>query len=119
MISLQEELDWQVYSLYSLHSEDLRLPDLDAVPELALGERAFEIVLARRVKAGEASGEWFKRHGSTPITEIPAHWPDDYRALVQKRIDVIESNRAIGMIERPEYKRRWATEGGTRCGRRR
>ncbi|WP_371789602.1 BREX-2 system adenine-specific DNA-methyltransferase PglX [Streptomyces albidoflavus] len=111
MIALQEELDWQVYSLYNLHSEDLRLPDSDAVPELALGERAFEIVLARRVAAGEASGEWFKRHGSTPITEIPSHWPDDYRALVQKRIDVIESNRAIGMIERPEYKRRWATEG--------
>ncbi|NEE38444.1 BREX-2 system adenine-specific DNA-methyltransferase PglX [Streptomyces sp. SID7982] len=111
MIALQEELDWQVYSLYNLHSEDLRLPGPDAIPDLALGERAFEIVLARRVKAGEASGEWFKRHGSTPITEIPAHWPDDYRALVQKRIDVIESNRAIGMIERPEYKRRWATEG--------
>lgn len=111
MIALQEELDWQVYSLYKLHSEDLRLPDVSAVPELALGERAFEILLARRVAAGEASGEWFKRHGSTPITEIPSHWPADYRALVQKRIDVIESNRAIGMVERPEYKRRWATEG--------
>ncbi|MFD9835977.1 BREX-2 system adenine-specific DNA-methyltransferase PglX [[Kitasatospora] papulosa] len=111
MIALQEELDWQVYSLYNLHSEDLRLLDPDAVPELALGERAFEIVLARRVRDGEASNEWFKRHGSTPITEIPAHWPKDYRALVQKRIDAIESNRAIGMIERPEYKRRWATEG--------
>ncbi|MBC3986003.1 BREX-2 system adenine-specific DNA-methyltransferase PglX [Streptomyces sp. AC536] len=111
MIALQEELDWQVYSLYNLHSEDFRLPDASAVPELTLGERAFEIVLARRVAAGEASGEWFKRHGSTPITEIPAHWPADYRALVQKRIDVIESNRAIGMVERPEYKRRWATEG--------
>ncbi|MET8181351.1 BREX-2 system adenine-specific DNA-methyltransferase PglX [Streptomyces sp. NPDC005336] len=111
MIALQEELDWQVYFLYDLHSEDLRLSDVSAVPELALGERAFEIVLARRVAAGEASGEWFKRHGSTPITEIPAHWPAEYRALVQKRIDVIESNRAIGMVERPEYKRRWATEG--------
>ncbi|MFJ8777285.1 BREX-2 system adenine-specific DNA-methyltransferase PglX [Streptomyces microflavus] len=111
MIALQEELDWQVYSLYNLHSEDLRLPNRDAVPELVLGERAFEIVLARRVRDGEASDEWFKRHGSTPITEIPTHWPEDYRALVQKRIDAIESNRAIGMIERPEYKRRWATEG--------
>lgn len=111
MIALQDELDWQVYSLYNLHSEDLRLPDPDAVPELALGERAFEIVLARRVRDGEASGEWFKRHGSTPITEIPAHWPEDYRTLIQKRIDAIESNRAIGMIERPEYKRRWASEG--------
>ncbi|MFJ3591926.1 BREX-2 system adenine-specific DNA-methyltransferase PglX [Streptomyces sp. NPDC090231] len=111
MIALQEELDWQVYALYNLHSDDLRLPDPDVVPELALGERAFEIVLARRMRDGEASDEWFKRHGSTPITEIPTHWPGDYRTLVQKRIDAIESNRAIGMIERPEYKRRWATEG--------
>ncbi|MGC5397540.1 BREX-2 system adenine-specific DNA-methyltransferase PglX [Streptomyces sp. DT20] len=110
MIALQEELDWQVYSLYKLHSEDLRAPESE-VPELALGERAFEIVLARRVEKGEASGEWFKRHGSTPITEIPDHWSEAYKAVVQKRIDVIESSRAIGMVERPEYKRRWATEG--------
>ncbi|MFD5552672.1 BREX-2 system adenine-specific DNA-methyltransferase PglX [Streptomyces sp. NPDC127068] len=114
MIALQEELDWQVYSLYKLHPEDLRVsedPESPDIPELALGERAFEIVLARRVAAGEASGEWFKRHGSTPITEIPEHWPAAYREVVQKRIDAIESSRAIGMVERPEYKRRWATEG--------
>ncbi|MCH0556889.1 BREX-2 system adenine-specific DNA-methyltransferase PglX [Streptomyces sp. MUM 16J] len=114
MIALQEELDWQVYSLYDLHPEDLRVsedPDAPDIPELALGERAFEIVLARRVAAGEASDEWFKRHGSTPVTEIPGHWPAPYREIVQKRIDAIESNRAIGMVERPEYKRRWATEG--------
>ncbi|MFF4037414.1 BREX-2 system adenine-specific DNA-methyltransferase PglX [Streptomyces sp. NPDC001816] len=114
MIALQEELDWQVYSLYGLHSEDLRVsedPEDSNIPELALGERAFEIVLARRVAAGEASDEWFKRHNSTPITEIPVHWPAPYREIVQKRIDAIESNRAIGMVERPEYKRRWATEG--------
>ncbi|NEA84089.1 BREX-2 system adenine-specific DNA-methyltransferase PglX [Actinospica acidiphila] len=114
MIALQEELDWQVYSLYNLHSEDLRVsedPNDPNIPDLALGERAFEIVLARRVAAGEASDEWFKRHNSTPITEIPAHWPAPYREVVQRRIDAIESNRAIGMVERPEYKRRWATEG--------
>ncbi|MCX4909566.1 BREX-2 system adenine-specific DNA-methyltransferase PglX [Streptomyces sp. NBC_00878] len=110
MIALQEELDWQVYSLYNLHLEDLQAPESD-VPELALGERAFEIVLARRVKKGEASNEWFKRHGSTPTTTLPDHWSDTYKATVQKRIDAIESSRAIGMIERPEYKRRWATEG--------
>nr|WP_203660776.1 BREX-2 system adenine-specific DNA-methyltransferase PglX [Streptomyces sp. SID14446] len=110
MIALQEEIDWQVYSLYNLHSEDLRAPEGE-VPELALGERAFEIVLAQRVAKKEASGEWFKRHGSTPITTLPSHWPDAYKAVVQKRIDAIESSRAIGMIERPEYKRRWATDG--------
>ncbi|MET8330043.1 BREX-2 system adenine-specific DNA-methyltransferase PglX, partial [Streptomyces sp. NPDC005181] len=91
-------------------SEDLCAPETE-VPELALGERAFEIVLARRVEKGEASGEWFSRHGSTPITEMPDRWSDAYKAIVQKRIDVIESSRAIGMVERPEYKRRWATDG--------
>ncbi|MFF9340030.1 BREX-2 system adenine-specific DNA-methyltransferase PglX [Streptomyces sp. NPDC014773] len=111
MIALQEELDWQVYSHYGLHPEDLSLRDITAVPEVALGERTFEIVLARRVSAGEASGEWFKRHGSTPIQEIPSRWPAEYRALVQRRIQVIESNRAIGMLERPEYKRRWSSDG--------
>ncbi|SIO85590.1 BREX-2 system adenine-specific DNA-methyltransferase PglX [Nocardiopsis sp. JB363] len=111
MIFLQEELDWQVYSLYDLHDEDLRVPTSVDISEISLGERAFEIVLARKVEAGEASGEWFKRHGSTPITEIPSHWPEAYREVVQKRIDVMESSRAIGMVERPEYKRRWATEG--------
>ncbi len=44
-------------------------------PGLALGERAFEIALARAVEAGEEETAWFTRHGSTPITEIPAHWP--------------------------------------------
>ncbi|GAA5056224.1 hypothetical protein HNP84_006989 [Thermocatellispora tengchongensis] len=111
MIALQEELDWKVYSIYDLYQEDLHTPSEADVPELAVGERAFEIVLARRLARGEASDEWFKRHGSTPIIEIPGHWPESYKQIVQKRIDAIESSRAIGMIERPEYKRRWATEG--------
>jgi len=108
MIALQEELDWQVYRLYGLLGEDLTAPD---PPELALGERAFEIVLARQMAAGEAETQWFARHGSTPITEPPKHWPEEYRSLVERRIAVIESDRNIALIERPEYKRRWATEG--------
>ncbi|GHE51264.1 BREX-2 system adenine-specific DNA-methyltransferase PglX [Streptomyces vinaceus] len=111
MIGLQEELDWSVYSSYHLHPEPLVAEDPTHVPEITLGERAFEIALARRMKAGTEDTVWFDRHGSTPITEIPAHWPASYREVVQKRIDAIESSRAIGMIERPEYKRRWATEG--------
>ncbi|WP_320065114.1 BREX-2 system adenine-specific DNA-methyltransferase PglX [Micromonospora sp. RTGN7] len=104
MIAAQEELDWEVYRLYRLWDDDLTCAE---PPELKLGERAFEILLA---KTGSES-EWFARHGSTPITEMPAHWPDDYRALVQRRIEVIESDRNIGLIERPECKRRWATDG--------
>ena len=79
-------------------------------PPLTLGERAFEIVMARRMAAGELETTWFTRHGSTPVTELPAHWPVDYRALVERRIELIHSDRFIGLLEKPEYKRRWNTE---------
>jgi hypothetical protein len=109
MIALQEELDWRVYRLYGLLREDLTYLH-DDLPPLALGERAFEIVLARRVARGEEETAWFERHGSTPITEAPGHWPAAYRELVERRIAAIEERRDIALIERPECKRRWATD---------
>jgi hypothetical protein len=109
-ISLQEELDWQSYSLYGLVDSPLTYPALKALPPIDLGERAFEIALARRVAAGKASTTWFARHGSTPVTEIPAGWPADYRALVQKRLETIENIQNVRLIEQPEYKRRWSQE---------
>ena len=111
MIAAQEELDWQCYRLYGLLPADgeASLFEHPAPPEVGLGERAFEIVLARRIAAGDYATTWFERHGSTPITEIPAHWPEDYRQVVARRIDLIERDRNIGLIERPEYKRRWNT----------
>lgn len=107
MIAEQEELDWEVYVYYGLIDHNLTLP-VGSAPAINLGERAFEIVLARNLESGETETEWFTRHGSTPITEIPSHWPDDYRDLVQKRLDLIETNPFIRLLERPEYKRRWA-----------
>ncbi|MGE4182323.1 MAG: BREX-2 system adenine-specific DNA-methyltransferase PglX, partial [Limisphaerales bacterium] len=106
MIALQEELDWECYRLYGLIEEEFTLA-VDQVPGIKLGERAFEIVLARRMAAGEENTEWFARHDSTPITEIPTHWPEPYRELVGRRIQVIQDNPNIRLIERPEYKRRW------------
>lgn len=109
--ALQETLDWQCYQLYGLLPKELDVAgvDQDAGIEVDLGERAFEIVLARHVAHGRETTTWFERHGSAPVTEIPARWPAAYRALVQRRIDLIESDRNIGLIERPEYKRRWST----------
>ena len=49
MIAAQEELDWEVYGLYGLVDADLVRPD---PPPIQLGERAFEIVLARRTVEG-------------------------------------------------------------------
>lgn len=116
MIALQEELDWEVYHSYGLLTEAekarLSTPSSEptTIPEVKLGERAFEIVLARKQAAGEIETAWFDRHRSTPITEIPTHWPDWYRDIVQARIDTITSRRDIALIERPECKRRWATD---------
>ncbi|AGA26318.1 BREX-2 system adenine-specific DNA-methyltransferase PglX [Singulisphaera acidiphila] len=109
MIALQEELDWECYRLYDLLSDDLRYIGND-LPEIRLGERAFEIIMARRMAEGKLQTTWFVRHGSTPITEIPAHWPTAYRTLVERRIRVIDTIKEIELIERPEYKRRWNTE---------
>ncbi len=105
MMTVQEEIDWCCYHAYGLLDEPIHL--LHQPPKIELGERAFEIVIARRVAAGNMQTKWFERHGSTPITELPPHWPAGYRALVERRIALIESNAWIGLLERPEYKRRW------------
>lgn len=109
LVATQEELDWEVYGLYGLVEGDYTYAGDDR-PEVRLGERAFEIVLARKVAAGDAETAWFYRHGSTPVTDIPDRWPRAYRDLVQRRIDLIESDPAIGSLEAPDYKRRWAAE---------
>ena len=105
MIALQEELDWEVYPLYGLIDEDLAYGADDA-PGLALGQRAFEIALAR---SGEGTA-WFDRHESKPITEIPAQWPAAYRELVQRRLERIAEQPYIRLLEKPEHKRRWSQE---------
>jgi hypothetical protein len=108
MIAVQEELDWECYRLYGLIENDLTYGG-DDLPGLTLGERSFEIVLARAAESGEDTA-WFTRHGSTPITKIPGHWPDAYRQLVQRRLDLIASDSSVRLLEKPEYKRRWAQE---------
>jgi hypothetical protein len=109
MIAEQENLDWRCYRLYGLLTNDTETSRYEYTKpiEIEFGERAFEIVLARKLAAGTESTTWFERHGVMPITEIPKHWPEEYRLVVQRRIDLIESDRNIALIERPEYKRRW------------
>jgi hypothetical protein len=103
----QEELDWETYALFGLVAESMTY-DGSSVEGIFPGQRAFEIALARRVEGGEEESAWFERHGSIPILEVPAEWPTDYRGLVEKRLALIESDRDICMLERPEHKRRWA-----------
>lgn len=113
MIANQEELDWRCYRHYGLVPVDVAREELefDDPPEVALGERAFEIVLARQLASGRLQTRWFERHGATPTTEVPAQWPENYRRVVSRRIELIEQDKSIGLIERPEFKRRWNTPG--------
>ena len=109
MVWLQEELDWRCMYIYGITDIDLSFPP-DQAFELNKGERAFAIALARNIALGAATSTWFERHDSTPITEPPSHWPDWYVERVQQRLDLIESDKFVDLLERPEYKRRWNWE---------
>ncbi|MFI6887483.1 BREX-2 system adenine-specific DNA-methyltransferase PglX [Streptosporangium canum] len=109
MISLQEELDWEVYRLYGILDEDLTYSG-DDLPGLALGERAFEIILGTKYLDGETDTQWFARHNSTPIRDVPSRWPQAYQDLVRRRIQVIRDHPLLKLVEAPECKRRWSAE---------
>ncbi|MGQ4828387.1 DUF7008 domain-containing protein, partial [Enterococcus faecalis] len=68
------------------------------LPQLALGNRAFEIIMARQVAEGELATAWFDRFRSTAITEIPTYWPVAYQRLVQRRIQMIATSKEIALI---------------------
>lgn len=109
LIFEQEELDWEVYRHYGLIGEDLNYHD-QSMREIVLGTRAFEIDLARRMGDGDEGAGWFERHGSIRTTEIPSTWPEDYSALVERRLALIAADRNIQLLERPESKRRWVMD---------
>ncbi len=115
MIAWQEELDWQIYESFRLIEAGDRVSQPNGSVQIPpdgieLGQRTFEIVLARRKAAGDVQTTWFERHGSKPVTEVPSHWPAAYRDLVERRIQRIADDSNIRLIEQPEYKRRWNTE---------
>jgi hypothetical protein len=115
MVAVQEELDWEIYRRYGL-LEDVTVDGTDfvapvgSIPPIALGERAFEIALARQVSIGDGETTWFSRHGITPVVEIPITWPMEYRKIVERRISAIERGGVVRTLERPEFKRRWSVE---------
>ena len=104
MIATQEELDWHCYQIYGLTQTELTHPK---PPEIALGERAFEIVMARRMATGKFHTSWFEWLKIAPVTELPSHWSADYRQAIEARMSLIESDRYIGLVESPNCKRRW------------
>ncbi|MFB4305062.1 BREX-2 system adenine-specific DNA-methyltransferase PglX [Actinomadura sp. GTD37] len=107
MIALQEELDWEIYERYGIVPEPLPPLPPEELPEIGVGERAFEIVLARRMEEGRVNTDWFVRHNAPPVTEPPANWPSAYRERVRQRIELIQKVPYLSALEQPEFKRRW------------
>ena len=108
MIALQEELDWECYRLYGLVDQVLTYGKES--PRFRFGARAFEIAMGAKIASGELQTTWFERHNATPLPGPDPEWPEDYQALVRRRMKVIATNPNIALIEQPEYKRRWNTE---------
>ena len=111
MVLLQEELDWRVYELYGLAPQgNLPSVSVDDMPRtMRVGERPFEILLARAMAKGQETSHWFDRHGVTPVTELPTHWSKEYRAVVQARLEAIRHSPLLQVLERPDFKHRWVT----------
>lgn len=107
MVALQEELDWHCYQAYGLMNESIESPD---PPEIERGERAFELLLARRLADGEVRTTWFEWLGIAPRKDLPDGWSLEYRRAVERRIELIRSDRRIGLIENVNCKRRWEWE---------
>jgi hypothetical protein len=108
MVALQEELDWLTYSSYGL-IDPVKTVGPDAIEPLAPGHRPFEIALAR--KDDEADDDeksaWWSRHGHERVTEIPESYSKAHHGRLQQRIDVIDADARLALLETPPYKRRW------------
>ena len=109
MIALQEELDWEVYRLYGLIDEDLTLPETEVPPlgSASVRSRSCSRAGLPRARSRRRGLSATARHRSRSCRRTG---PSAYRELVERRIELIESDRNIGLIERPEYKRRWQWE---------
>ena len=64
MFACKRSSTGDVYRLYGLTQDDLCSYQRELPRDFVLGERAFEIVMAGEMAAGELETAWFERHGS-------------------------------------------------------
>ena len=109
MIALQEELDWEAIGCTGLIEDDLTYTG-DDLPELALGERAFEIALARAVKQARRRRPGLPGMDRRRSRRFRSTGQPLIGSLCSGGLISLRANPSIRLLERPEYKRRWAQE---------
>lgn len=110
MVALQEELDWLTYGSFNL-IDPVETVAPDTIEPLAPGHRPFEILFARADDDADPDEKsaWWARHGHDRVTEIPELYSPAHRARIQARMDRIEEDPRLQLLEAPAYKRRWQT----------
>jgi hypothetical protein len=96
MIARQEEIDWLVYGLYGLLSEEDPAVQVQSAPDPLKEEcRPFRL--------------WEKANGALEmaLSLIPGDWSNERKALWAARLAAIRDNDHIRRIEQPAHKRRW------------
>jgi len=108
LVALQEELDWLTYGSYGL-LDTVETVGPDDVEPLAPGHRPFEILAARADEDAEPDEKsaWWSRHGHDKVTEIPEQYTAATRRRIQDRMDRIEADPRLQLLESFPHKRRW------------
>jgi hypothetical protein len=112
MVALQEELDWAVYRLFGVTSEQAR-EGMEGLAALPLGCRAFERFLSER---GALSFEsWLSQSGyeAGGFADLSA----EVRRAIEARLAEIAGSKSLLLLEKPEHKRRWRATETSECFR--
>jgi hypothetical protein len=102
-IALQEEIDWLIYRVYGLITQAeyqavaISEPGDVAVP---IGSRPFEIAQAQ-------SGRVVGVDGQSLSSEVPVGLPKHIASAWASRVQIIQSNSTVSLVEVEHYKRRW------------
>jgi hypothetical protein len=101
LILLQEEIDFTVYTMFSLSGLDLFLEDfnLDAIT-IEPGMRPFCMIAGKNYE------------GFNVPAQVPDAWPSTLKGLWQRRIAAIGASQYLQIIEDAHYKRRWIGRHG-------
>ena len=108
MVALQEELDWQVYSLFGF-SEYKPAPEPVLQTGISPDARPVEVLHKRQISQGEPSIFYEVHAYRGTASENKAH-NHAYEAVADERIKKIESDSTVALLEQLDFKRRWQVE---------
>ena len=108
MVAQQEELDWEYYRIYGFIEDDLTYQG--DLPEIARRKELSRSRSPDRLKDGDEIPPGLSSTARPRSPRFPSTSPPTIRTCCSIASTLIESNPHIRLLEKPEYKRRWAME---------